>query len=79
VYLVRASESNISKLQIMSILSRAGVTPEMQFTCGDCNDVITGQQVLDGEYLYIVKTYPLDPKRSVWRCECCQDAREDQD
>lgn len=57
----------------MAILGKKGVTPEMRFTCGDCNDVITGQQVLDGEYLYIVKEYPTDPKDSVWRCECCQD------
>lgn len=49
----------------------------MRFTCGDCNAVITGQQVLDGEYLHVVKEYPTDPQKSVWRCEGCQEDLND--
>lgn len=63
----------------MSILGKQGVTPEMEFQCVDCRDITTGREVLDGTYLYIVEGYPRDPKKSVWRCECCQDDLEDRE
>ena len=61
----------------MAILSRAGVKPEMEFRCCDCSDIITGQQVIDGDYLYIVKADRENPAASVFRCECCQDEWEE--
>ena len=61
----------------MSILSRAGVQPGMTFKCGDCNDTITGQQVLEGEYLHIVQVNREYPEASVFRCACCQDEWEE--
>lgn len=63
----------------MPILGKQGVTPEMEFVCVDCKDVTTGQAVLDGEYLYIVKRDKENPTASVFRCECCQDDVDDQD
>lgn len=61
----------------MAILSKAGVNSEMSFRCCDCGDVITGQQVIDGEFLYIVKANRESPVASVFRCECCQDEYEE--
>ena len=61
----------------MSILSRSGVLPDMEFKCCGCNDTITGKQVLDGEYLYIVQANREHPEASVFRCECCQDEYDD--
>ena len=61
----------------MSILSKAGVKPDMAFRCCDCNDAITGQQVIDGEYLHIVHVNREHPEASVIRCECCQDDWEE--
>ena len=51
----------------------------MQFVCVDCKDVITGQAVLEGEYLYIVKRNKENPADSTFRCECCQDDVDDRD
>ena len=39
----------------MSILSRSGVHPDMAFRCCDCGDKITGKEIIQGVYLYIVK------------------------
>lgn len=61
----------------MAILSRKGVKPEMSFRCCDCGDTITGQQVLDGEYLHIVQANRENPAASILRCECCQDEYEE--
>jgi len=63
----------------MSILSKKGVKPEMEFKCNDCNDTVTGQEVIDGTYLYIVERNTVDPMLSAFRCECCQDDHDDQD
>lgn len=57
----------------MAILSTRGVKPEMVFHCCDCGDTITGQQVLNGDYLHIVKVDKENPINSTFRCECCQD------
>lgn len=62
-----------------SILSKAGVKPEMSFRCCDCGDSIVGQQVIEGEYLYIVKANRETPEASVFRCECCQDDYEERE
>lgn len=62
----------------MSILSAVGVTSDMKFKCCDCGDTVTGQNILDGEYLYIVKKNKEKPQDSWFRCECCQDHLEDQ-
>ena len=62
----------------MAILGTQGVTPAMKFVCVDCKDVITGQSVLDGEYLYIVKRDKENPTASTFRCECCQDDHDEQ-
>lgn len=61
----------------MAILSRAGVKPEMKFRCCDCGDLITGQQVIEGDYLHIVQANRENPEASVFRCECCQDDHEE--
>ncbi len=61
----------------MAILSPKGVKPEMTFRCCDCGDTITGQQVIDGEYLTIVTANREEPEASVFRCECCQDNYEE--
>lgn len=63
----------------MSILGKSGVTPEMKFVCVDCKDVITGQAVLEGEYLYVVKRNKENAAASTFRCECCQDDVDDRD
>jgi|GEM_PF-663881 len=60
-----------------SILSSSGVTPEMQFVCSDCREITTGQEVIDGAYLYIVRRNLDDLHRSLWRCANCQDDYED--
>lgn len=62
----------------MSILSKRGVKPEMQFTCCDCEDKITGQQVIDDHCrLHIVTANREKPELSTFRCECCQEDYED--
>lgn len=61
----------------MAILSKVGVTSEMSFRCCDCGDLITGRQVMAGEYLYIVAANREIPEASVLRCECCQDDYEE--
>lgn len=61
----------------MSILAKTGVTPDMTFKCRDCQAITTGEAVLNGEYLYIVKKDTNNPALSVFRCECCQDDWED--
>jgi hypothetical protein len=61
----------------MPILSKQGVTAEMQFKCTDCQDTISGQAVIDGEYLYIVQADRVSPMNSAFRCECCQDDMDD--
>ncbi len=61
----------------MAILSKAGVNSEMSFRCCDCGDLITGRQVIQGEYLYIVAANPEIPEASVFRCEFCQDDYEE--
>ena len=45
----------------------------MTFPCCDCGHVTTGQEIIDGTYLYIVRKNPVEPMKSIWRCECCQD------
>ena len=60
------------------ILGKKGVSPYMQFSCKTCGDVISGKQILDGEYLYIVKQNRAEPLQSEFRCECCQDDYIDQ-
>lgn len=62
-----------------TILSSRGVTPEMQFVCSDCREVTTGQEIIDGERIYIVKANLVDLHRSIWRCQCCQDDVDDLD
>jgi hypothetical protein len=57
----------------MSILSKRGVKPEMEFRCSRCGDTISGQSVIDGEYLYIVEVNKEEPLKSLFRCECCED------
>jgi len=59
------------------ILSKAGVIPEMSFRCCECDDTITGQHVIDGEYLYIVAANREIPEASIFRCECCQEEWEE--
>jgi hypothetical protein len=61
------------------ILAKKGVTEEMQFICSSCNERINGGRILDGEYLYIVAHNPVEPEKSTFRCECCQDDHEDQE
>ena len=63
----------------MSILGKKGVKPEMQFNCTDCGHLTTGQDVLDGEYLYIVRRNTEVPNLSIFRCESCQDDHDDQE
>lgn len=63
----------------MAILSKEGVTPEMEFKCIDCGDTTTGGDISNGTYLYIVHRNKENPSKSLFRCECCQDDRDDQD
>ena len=60
-----------------AMLSPCGVTPSMEFVCADCGEVTTGQQVLDGAFVYIVRKNLDDLSQSIWRCECCQDEWEE--
>ena len=60
-----------------TILSKSGVTPGMEFVCSDCGEVTTGQEVIDGAYVYIVRKNLDDLHRSIWRCANCQDDVDD--
>ena len=51
----------------------------MMFTCCDCGDVTTGEQVINGAYVHVIKRNSDDLKNSVWRCECCQEEIEDRE
>jgi predicted RNA-binding Zn-ribbon protein involved in translation (DUF1610 family) len=59
------------------ILSARGVTADMRFQCSDCGEVTTGEEILSGERIFIVKTNINDLHRSIWRCANCQDDVED--
>ena len=63
----------------MPILGKDGVLPEMEFKCNDCGDIVNGDDIINGEYLYIIYRDRENPEKSIWRCECCQDDRNDQD
>ena len=63
----------------MAILSKNGVLPEMEFKCTDCGDITTGLDIANGTYLYIIQRNKENPEKSLWRCECCQDDRDDRD
>jgi hypothetical protein len=49
----------------------------MRFVCCDCTEIISGQRVIEGEYLHIVAANRNQPEKSVFRCECCQDDWEE--
>jgi hypothetical protein len=66
------------KLSMPPILGARGVDPLMRFSCCDCGDVTTGEEVIRGAYVHVVKRNSLDLQNSVWRCECCQEELEDQ-
>ena len=57
----------------MTILSKSGVRPEMSFRCCDCGDLITGQQVIAGEYLTVVAGINLFPQIPAHSAVCRQD------
>jgi len=61
------------------ILGKRGVEQSMRFTCCDCGDVTTGEQVINGAYVHVVKRNSDDLPNSVWRCECCQEDLEDRE
>ena len=52
-------------------------TMGMYFDDCDCGDTITGQRIIEGEYLHIVQANRENPEASVFRCECCQDDHEE--
>jgi hypothetical protein len=60
-----------------AILSSRGVTAGMEFICSECDEVTTGQEVIDGAYVYIVRKNLDDLTRSLFRCANCQDDLED--
>jgi len=60
-----------------AILSSRGVTVGMEFVCSECGEVTTGQEVIDGAYVYIVRKNLDDLQKSIWRCANCQDDLED--
>ena len=49
----------------------------MAFRCCDCGDKITGKEIIQGVYLYIVQANREHPEASTFRCECCQDDYDD--
>ena len=49
----------------------------MEFVCSDCGEITTGQEVIDGAYVYIVRKNLDDLHRSIWRCANCQDDVDD--
>jgi hypothetical protein len=59
------------------ILSARGVTADMKFPCSECDEITTGEDILNGERVYIVKANLEDLHRSIWRCQNCQDDYED--
>ena len=61
------------------ILGRRGVDPLMRFPCCDCRDVTTGEDVIEGAHVHVVKRDARDLGSSIWRCECCQEDLEDRE
>ncbi|MGW8178894.1 MAG: hypothetical protein ACWGQW_09055 [bacterium] len=62
----------------MPILGKKGVTPEMEFKCCECGDTVTGSQVISNAvYLHIVSVNAVNPMKSVFRCELCQEEKEE--
>ena len=60
-----------------AILSSRGVTAGMEFVCSECGEVTTGQEVIEGAYVYIVRKNLDDLHKSIWRCASCNDDLED--
>ena len=67
------------KKSMPPILGTRGVEPSMLFLCCDCGDVTTGEDVIQGAYVHVVKRNVHDLGNSVWRCECCQEDLEDRE
>ena len=61
------------------ILSKKGITPEMQFSCLDCNEQFSGQDILDGTEVHLVFKDTQNPLKSLLRCELCQEELEDRE
>ena len=61
------------------ILGKRGVEQSMRFTCCDCGDVTTGEQLINGAYVHVIKRNSDDLKNFAWRCECCQEEIEDRE
>jgi len=51
----------------------------MRFPCCDCGDVTTGEEVIQGAYVHVVKRNAQDLSKSLWRCEFCQEDLEDRE
>jgi hypothetical protein len=49
----------------------------MKFVCCDCTEIISGQRIIEGEHLHIVAANRVEPEKSEFRCECCQDDWEE--
>lgn len=61
-----------------AILSAKGVKPTDMFTCPDCENTYTGQEVINRDIdLFIVKADRSNPSNSVFRCHLCQEERMD--
>ena len=60
----------------MTALAKENVRPGMRFRCCDCDEVITGQEVLEGQFLFLVDLDWEHWETSVFRCESCQDLRD---
>ena len=50
----------------------------MQFSCLDCNEQFSGQDILDGTEVHLVFKDTQNPLKSLLRCELCQEELEDQ-
>ena len=56
-------------------VSKKGVDAKDVYSCEDCGDQISGQRVLDGEWVYYVKQDKSNPNNCTYRCCDCQDER----
>jgi hypothetical protein len=68
---------NLIRRKLMPILSGKGLDPKREFTCTDCGEKFTGQNVIDDTVRLHFVQVSSDKNRNVFRCECCQEDHEE--
>ena len=59
------------------LINKQDISPEMLFKCCQCGGYISGQDVLDGALVYVIKKNKEDISKSTFKCDYCQNKIDD--